>query len=248
MDIDYIKFANEMNKAFYDKVHDSFSDTRQSSWPGWKKLASVLRANDIPHVNCVDLGCGNMRFADFLSNQESLELCSYLGVDSCKELVPKNRRGNFLAADIIGALVESADSTNHVGKDFHLKEANLVSCFGVMHHVPTPELRSAFLNWVLESMRPGALAAISFWHFMEDERIAKKATSITKSSPVSLQDGDYLLGWKETEGVHRLCHNFSKTELDALVEDISHQANCIARYRADGKGGQLNTYLVLQRL
>ena len=59
-------------------------------------------------------------------------------------------------------------------------------------------------------------------------------------------EGDYLLGWRNTPGAYRYCHSFSDEEIDSLVASVADKAQCVARFRADGRTGNLNEYLVLQ--
>ena len=65
---------------------------------------------------------------------------------------------------------------------------------------------------------------------------------------LSLDEGDFLLGWNGQSHTFRYCHSFSEEEIDTLVGRISPRANEIARFRADGRTHEMNTYLVLQRV
>ena len=58
---------------------------------------------------------------------------------------------------------------------------------------------------------------------------------------------DYLLGWQDTRSSFRYCHSFSEDDVDRLAERAIGQARLLARYRADGKNGRSNEYLVFRR-
>ena len=149
-----------------------------------------------------------------------------------------------------------------------------VSCdvavaFGVMHHLATFEHRAAVLESLVASLRPGGFAVVSFWQFLNDPRLAAKAEATTADGRARhrlppLGSGDVLLGWQHAENVFRFCHHTSDSEIDALLSicgivrqdgtaagespvpaDVSLRE--IARFSADGKTGDLNRYLVLQR-
>ena len=53
--------------------------------------------------------------------------------------------------------------------------ADISVCFGFMHHVPSCEYRVRVLDALVRQTRPGGIIAISFWEFMNDERMARKA-------------------------------------------------------------------------
>ncbi len=65
-------------------------------------------------------------------------------------------------------------------------------------------------------------------------------------SELSLDEGDFLLGWNGQSHTFRYCHSFSEEEIDTLVGRISPRAKEIARFRADGRTHEMNTYLILQ--
>lgn len=90
-----------------------------------------------------------------------------------------------------------------------------------------------------------------------------------------LPAGDYLMGWQDDENAFRYCHSFAEEEVDALAATASIPgaaasvhgaaepdsassmaprlgvgplaAREVARFSADGKSGDLNRYLLLQR-
>ena len=61
-----------------------------------------------------------------------------------------------------------------------------------------------------------------------------------------LDAGDRLLGWRDEPGAYRYCHSFTDGEIDALAASVGHAVTEVARFRADGRDGALNSYLVLQ--
>ena len=123
-----------------------------------------------------------------------------------------------------------------------------------MHHIPLPEWRTLFLNALLEATAPGGFTCVSLWRFLSDKGLAAKAKRTTAQGiaelgydNAQLDEGDCLLGWRNEPGAYRYCHSFSENEIDALIESALGKARPAARFQADGRSGNLNEYLVLQR-
>ena len=134
---------------------------------------------------------------------------------------------------------------------------DLACCFGFMHHVPGRALRVAVLAYLMEALRPGGVAAVSFWQFMNDPRLARKAKATTEQARSehahqdianTLEEGDWLLGWQDDGSALRYCHHFCEREIDELVSALpAGMATEISRFSADGKTGTLNRYIMLKR-
>lgn len=158
---------------------------------------------------------------------------------------------NYLHCDVMEAIGSSKAFT------YGVPQADISVSFGFMHHVPLPEWRVQLLNSLIEATKPGGFVCVSFWEFLADEGLAAKAyktheRALAELGPVwgfssaDFNDGDFLLGWRNTPGAYRYCHSFSASEVDALIATVSHRAECVARFRADGRTETLNEYIVLQ--
>ena len=90
--------------------------------------------------------------------------------------------------------------------------------------------------------------ATTFKLCKSDNEVRDVAAFESRKSDIFQQfnEGDYLLGWRNLPGVYRYCHSFSDEEIDSLVTLVADKAKCVARFRADGRTGSLNEYLVLQ--
>lgn len=90
--------------------------------------------------------------------------------------------------------------------------------------------------------------ATTFKLCKSDNEVRDSAAFESRKSDISQQfnEGDYLLGWRNLPGVYRYCHSFSDEEIDSLATLVADRAKCVARFRADGRTGSLNEYLVLQ--
>ena len=225
-----------LTSEFYEKVADSFSDTRQNAWAGWER---VMAAIDLPqNYSLLDVACGNLRFEKFLVQrgtvlepggtvleQKGTVPKSAICVDNCELLLPEDIP-DFVRFENKNLFSEKLDFS-----------VDFAVCFGFMHHIPSFERRKDFLVMLMDNVKTGGYAALSFWQFMKDERIAKKAKQI------DFEHDDYLLGWKERDDVFRYCHNFTDEEVDELLKEFC----VIDTFSEDGKSHNLNKYVILKK-
>lgn len=224
---------------------------------------------DVPAVRrrILDLGCGNMRFERFLEERFPSEPFELECIDGCPELAgfggtpsdsPDGMDGTgsstfFMEADIIGALVRGAIPPLGAG------EHDLSVAFGFMHHIPGEATRIEAMRELSESTGKGGIFAVSLWRFADDPKTRRKARRKTAGAIDELSDlpgfedlelapGDYLLGWQDRPGVYRYCHSFDDAEIERMVSALEPAAWLIDRYRADGRGGRANEYLVFARI
>ncbi len=266
-----------LNNRFYAEHAASFSATRSAPWEGWRRLLAMLRnygplrsqevAEDAGVIDnagpgrpytVLDLACGNLRFEQFLVQELNESPLRIHAVDSCPVLA----QGIDLATaslayhevDILDTLLSKYGDQLLGG----VPPCDLTVCFGFMHHVPGVALRCALLHELVETTSPGGIIAISFWRFMDDDRLARKATEAACLAseqspfpgydPASLDKNDHFLGWQHDPSPLRYCHHFTNAEIDELVASVSGKAKEVLRYDADGASGTLNRYLVLERI
>lgn len=137
------------------------------------------------------MGCGNRRFTKFLEeNNIKVEVDNYDNFDWERKGTDTERSESvcprIINVDIIDSLLKD---------DLNLKTYDVAVCFGVMHHLPTAELREMLLKELTKSK----IAIVSFWQFEKDERIFNKAQETTKLAQEklglkNLEAGDYFLG------------------------------------------------------
>ena len=128
---------------------------------------------------------------------------------------------------------------------------DLAVSFGFLHHVPLPRWREEVLAALAAKVRPGGFVIVSLWRFLENPLLARKAEATHERALAELglpplDAGDRLLGWRDEPGAYRYCHSFTDGEVDALAASVGRAATEVARFRADGRDGALNSYLVLQ--
>uniref|UniRef100_UPI0023F3E6C3 class I SAM-dependent methyltransferase n=1 Tax=Collinsella stercoris TaxID=147206 RepID=UPI0023F3E6C3 len=212
-----------------------------------------------PACTVLDLACGNLRFEEFLACEFPHARFSFNAVDTCPALASPQAlaQANIRYREI--DILQSALAGHRFIDD--VPTCDLTLCFGFMHHVPSHELRSAVLETLCAHTAPHCLIAVSFWQFMRDERLARKAMragalAADASSPFAalgidtsqLEEHDHFLGWQTDPSPLRYCHHFPEAEVDELVASVGTVAREVARYSADGSSGTLNRYLVLEKL
>ena len=209
-----------LTSEFYSKVADSFSETRQNAWAGWEK---VMAAIDLPpHYSLLDVACGNLRFEKFLV-EEGVAPERAICVDNCELLLPED-----------APTFAQFKNVNLFSNELNYK-VDFAVCFGFMHHIPSFETRKSFIGKLKNCLNSEGYLALSFWQFMKDERIARKAKRI------DFEQDDYLLGWKDKQDVFRYCHNFSDDEISRLTDGYQ----VVAEFSEDGKSHNLNKYVIL---
>lgn len=239
-----------LNNRFYTEHAASFSATRSAPWEGWRRVVECAREAGAlaDGATVLDVACGNLRFEKFLRDETDDISLALHGVDSTPSLALPNQAP-------LGVKFRRADVLSDACALEGLPGVDLTVCFGFMHHVPTFALRRALLSALLGATRPGGVIAVSFWRFMDDERLARKAEEAEARaremppypgfSMEALETGDHLLGWQNEARAFRYCHHADDKEIDELVASLGTEE--IARFSADGASGKLNRYILLKR-
>jgi tRNA (uracil-5-)-methyltransferase TRM9 len=248
MDLETTRALAEINRAFYRERAAHFAAHREHPWPGWSRVLACLEAAPRP-LRVLDVGCGNGRLAGFLGGRLS-EPCAFVGVDASEELLSLARARHpgpattWLRADWVEAGPERALPAGPF---------SLVALFGVLHHVPGAELRGALLEAAARRLAPGGLLALTAWRFEASERLRARVmgwdeynrAAARPVDPARLEPGDRLLRWGEPGGRDvRYCHFAADAETDRLGAELGLER--LAAFHADGRGGDLNRYLILR--
>ncbi len=254
MTLDTVLRLNRLNHDFYRQIAEDFDSTRQLSWPGWLQLVPRLEKviQQYPPLKVLDVGCGNGRFGQFLVEHIGPNHIEYTGTDLNQALLTKAQlkldqaglKTHFQTQDLVDLVLKKQISTvfpvNHFG---------LVSLLGVLHHLPSFELRTQLLSQVIDLLAPQGLLVFTTWQFMEFERIKNKRVepSLVGFNPDELEENDYFLDWERGQLAYRYCHYFNEDEHRRLVAFLKTKATLVDEFRADGKEGNMDQYFVFQR-
>lgn len=223
---------------------DSFHKTRLSPWNGWNELLPLLPTTT--ESSYVDIGCGNGRWFRFLT-ERNVHIESAIGFDLDTYMLGqarfsfiKDSRFRFYQSDCIDTL----DSClAHVGAP------QVITSFGLWHHIPSYELRTRLLQKLLRTVAPLGKVIISCWQFASDEayhqklidpRLVIQQTGIGASE---FEMGDYFLGWRSDASVLRYCHSFSDEEIKRMASEVGGNSSFVK-----GSGNDsTNTYVIITR-
>lgn len=247
-----------LTSEFYRANAESFSQTRQSPWQGWVRLLEVVdaRAAEREPLRVFDLACGNLRFERYLADALPDGMLLGYAVDNCDPLVEAGERSEF--GPLSRMVFQNLDAIERLSAGCLREslEAPDASCdlavsFGFMHHVPLERWRAELLRALIAKVRPGGFVAVSFWRFLNSDKLARKAQETTSRALdelglPELPPNDYLLGWQDTQGLYRYCHHFDEPEIERLLAAVADSAELVSRFEADGKTGNLNEYVVLR--
>lgn len=235
----------DLNRRFYATVAVEFDRTRQGLPEGMLALAQMLHARLPAPARILDAGCGNGRFARALAQEHVTG--AYLGIDADARLLA-------LAAEQTAELDGLTCQLAQV--DLSLPEwvatpvaapYDVVACLAVLHHFPGYDLRRRILAELADLLAPGGLLALSTWQFFGNPRFDQRllAWEEVGLTAADVEPGDALLPWNQGEHAVRYVHYLDLAEVERLA------ANCgltvIESFRADGKEGNLNLFVVLQR-
>jgi tRNA (uracil-5-)-methyltransferase TRM9 len=234
MDQASIHRLNNINKQFYDTTATDFDMLRRGAWPGWKRLLPYLTSP----LSVLDVGCGNGRFALFLSTHVSPLI--YFGIDNNKPLLDRAHE----TLQHLNARLEQHDIVENPSITLpDIGQFDLVTLFGVLHHVPGSENRLALMQRLAELIKPNGLLAFACWRFAEYERYTSRFTEWPDD--ISREPHDYLFDWRRGTPALRYCHYVDDAEHDRLVAVTGFTE--LERYRADGETGDVNCYSILRR-
>ena len=231
-----IERLNQINRDFYRATAAEFDATRQAPWHGWERL---LKSIEMPVESVLDIGCGNGRFAQFLAQRQPQPF-RYIGIDSNADFLGRAREKLAACPALDATLIES----DIVLAKLPRRRAQLVTLFGVIHHMPGFARRRALLAAAAECVSPGGYLAFACWRFYEQVRFKRRI--VPWRGDIRVEKHDYLLDWRGGERALRYCHFVDDAEHARLVKATG--LTVIADYRADGAEGKLNRYTILQDL
>ncbi|MFZ5376647.1 MAG: class I SAM-dependent methyltransferase [Patescibacteria group bacterium] len=243
---------NQLNKDFYNKISKEFSQTRSYYWNGWHKLSQFLREELSQHTQptILDLGCGNGRFAEFLQEILNGKKFSYVGCDNSEKLLS-------IAQEKITLIIDDAELKkldlvkttldDSLQEKLNHKRYHLITLFGVMHHIPSADLRISLLQQLSHLLNHNGLIIFTAWQFQNDQRVFERQSPPNKIGldESDLEAGDYILDWRKGKVAYRYCHQTDHRELENIIAQSN--MDLVDQFYADGKTDQLNFYVILRK-
>jgi tRNA (uracil-5-)-methyltransferase TRM9 len=252
MDNRTIDRLNQLNKQFYQSVATDFNFSRNYYWQGWQQVLKVIKNNfGDKEIPVLDVGCGNGRFASFL--EEGKTNFRYYGLDSSQKLlnlaskqVSLKTKTNFLYFDIVDRLKNNQFETFFKEKNMN-DPFDLIVSFGVLHHIPSFNLRKSFFHSLADSLNKNGILVITAWQFLDNPKLKERLIEFDKVGihKNDVEENDYLLDWRRGEQAIRYCHLTTKKEISELIKETN--LKIIEMYKADSKTNNLNQYYILKK-
>jgi SAM-dependent methyltransferase len=223
-----------VNREFYDRFGSRFAATRRRLQPGVKEILNSIREDE----SVLDLGCGNGNFLRELARRG--HKAPLLGVDFSLPLLrdAESSAGvKFLAMDL--SKLSAASSQPPLFGSW-----SLIACFAALHHIPSNEIRLEILKTVRKLLKDDGRFILSNWQFLNSAKLRARIQPWERVGLTAgdVDEGDYLLDWRDGGEGLRYAHQFSAQELSALAEQAGMKV--AVSFFSDGASGDLGLYQV----
>lgn len=253
MDQATIDQLTTINRTFYQIVDTFFHESRQKPWRGWNRVLAATageRGQDHPY-SMLDLGCGNGRWGSFFFDQTGHTDTTYAGVDENRALLYHAGRALLPRAKVL--TLHQQEIQTFLAKSVRTTIATstptyeLIVLFGVWHHLPGSENRATIISQLAQLLVPTGTLVISCWRFLRSDTLKNRTldTTIDEYKHLQLEEGDYLLDWRQGASAVRYCHDTPRSEIVAQARQAG--LHTIDAFSADGKDGNLNDYYLFRR-
>jgi SAM-dependent methyltransferase len=230
----------DLNRRFYQTFAVQFSSTRQRLQPGVMRILDEISSQ----ANILDLGCGNGELAKELSSRGYQG--SYLGMDSNAEFLILARRK--LPDETSFQLIERDLTEPDWDQELPITSFDVILAFSVLHHIPGTQLRLQLLEKIHHQLLPEGSFFHSEWQFLNSPRLRERIQpwdSVDIKSD-QVDQGDYLLDWRQGGQGFRYVHHFESDELEKLAHDAGFRI--LQSFTSDGEGGKLGLYQKWKRV
>lgn len=228
-----------LNQNFYDQLAAPFDRSRFE--PQFGFVAALQFLPERP-LSLLDVGCGNGRFAYFMSNNSRLE--RYVGLDFSEGLLALAEEQFADLPEPIRFEVADIGQPGFAGR---YGQFDLVASLSAMHHIPQKRRRAALLKEMAAHLTPDGMLLLCNWQFMDSPRQRRK---ILDWGEIGLErdqveENDYLLSWKRGGYGRRYCCHIGPEETAWLAQAAGLEI--VQQYREDGRERNLTLYTLFRQ-
>lgn len=122
---------------------------------------------------------------------------------------------------------------------------NLISAFGIIHHINSFSNRKNILQYAYDLLSNGGVLVMAYWQFEGKERYKNKLAPRTDSeNPDKYSNHDFTMSFGN-RGATRFVHHCTIEEISELEQEIGFKA--LDSFLSDGKEGDQNLYRIYQK-
>lgn len=231
-----VRALRAINERFYRTEAKLFASKRTRPWAGMER---VLRELPTPPRSVLDVGCGHGRFAAQLHAMG--ETPEYTGVDGSAALLELAAARTDVPAHCRWLQSDLEDDPSALPEG----PFDLISLFGVLHHVPGEARRMTLLRCLGERVAPGGTLALAFWRTQGDSIERQRPWSDAGLCDADVEPGDRLLSFDRRPDVTRYAHFADDAELTRV--EPAPGLPLALRFASDGAGCATNAYFLWRR-
>ena len=190
----------------------------------------------------LDLGCGNGELGRDLLRRNFQG--SYLGLDFSPELLEQAQKG-LDESGLAQVRFQIADlSAANWDQGLDAFQPHIILAFAALHHIAGSEKRLEILRKVHRLLPHQGQFIFSVWQFLNSPRLKARIQPWEAAGldAMDVEDGDYLLDWRQGGAGLRYVHHFNQEELNALAQQTGFAIQ--STFLSDGENGKLGLYQV----
>jgi SAM-dependent methyltransferase len=253
------KALMDLTLDFYERIGPFWNLDHDYSWDGWdRSFVNLKNLEKNRSLQVLDVGCGNARLAAYLQKLlPSIEFDKwfYTGTDFSPFLLSK-AKDLCSQRDISHKLLQH-DIYKDFPSDLDSKKFDLVTAFGLFHHLPDQNFRNRVFLELAQRLENKGFLVITLWQFWKIPRLQKRIVDKTSVEYEELarkwdfqvddlDSGDAILNWVKYEFGHRFAHQFDDSEIQSWTKDGG--LKLVDDFESDGRLERRNRYLVWQKV
>lgn len=227
------KLLDKVQKDYND-IAESFSRTREKTWPEIDFLKDFVRDGD----KVLDIGCGSGRLFELFDKK-----IEYFGIDFSRKLINIAKRKYLESSQEFkdeNSLRPTFMIIDALSLPFEDRFFDKVFSVAVFHHIPSREKRLDFLKELKRILKNGGEAHITIWNLWQKKYFSKILKSAVKKT-LGKTELDYCDIFMPFEDKERYYHCFRIGELKRLFKDADFRIKEIKKLKRNRK--TVNIYI-----